>query len=556
MLVEVLCDQFISNGKQRGKIEFHPGLNTVLGDDPGSNSIGKTSFLMVLDFVFGGDDYIVKSADLQKEIGSHTVKFGFVFGNEKFFFSRSTDTFKEVTPCDENYSPIRDSISDKQYCDFLREKYGLSLEGLSFRNAVSRFIRVYGRETLNEKKPLRTAEKETESDSISSLLRLCDLYSTIKAQQDMADEAKDKRETFSKAKKYSFIKISNEKDLINNTHEIEALQASVNKLISETSSGFKDLDSEKKKAMSELQEHLAKCNDQEAALQSQLTYINSGKKYGGKSRIQKSVRSLQSFFPDININKIEQIEEFHSQLSGILKQEFLDAERKVKTALEYVGAEKKQIEEAMSEIAKETDLTKTVFSQYAAIDKKIHDLTLANDNYRKLKELKDIEESYKTALSELFLNSITDMELSINKKMQSINDCIYNGERTSPFLHFSSPKAYSFFTPHDSGTGSQYKGLIVFDLAMLELTRLPFIIHDSILLKQIADKPIEKILEQYESSSKQVFIAFDKVSSYSSRTQELLNKTCILRLSPEGNELYGRPWNKIEKGELHDDIQL
>ena len=554
MLIEVLCDQFISNGKQRGKIEFHPGLNTVLGDDPGSNSIGKTSFLMVLDFVFGGDDYVVKSADLQKEIGTHTVKFGFMFGNEKFFFSRSTDNFKVVTPCDENYSPIGDPISDKDYCSFLHEKYGLSLEGLSFRNAVSRFIRVYGRETLNEKKPLRTAEKETESDSISGLLRLCDLYSTIRAQQDMADEAKDKRETFSKAKKYSFIKISNEKELMDNAHEIEALQASINKLISETSSGFKDLDSEKKKAMNELQERLAKCNEQEAALQSQLTYISSGKKYGGKARIQKSVRNLQSFFPDININKIELIEEFHTQLSGILKQEFLDAEKKVQTALEYVRTEKKQIEEAMSEIAKETDLTKNVFTQYATLDKKIHDLSLANDNYKKLKELKEIEASYKSALSELFLHNISDMEISINNKMKSINDSIYNGEKTSPVLHFIDPKTYSFFTPHDSGTGSQYKGLIVFDLAMLDLTRLPFIIHDSILLKQIADKPIEKILEQYESSAKQVFIAFDKLSSYSSRTQELLNKTCILRLSPEGNELYGRPWNKIVKGESHDDI--
>ena len=87
--------------------------------------------------------------------------------------------------------------------------------------------------------------------------------------------------------------------------------------------------------------------------------------------------------------------------------------------------------------------------------------------------------------------------------------------------------------------------LAVAESTLTKLGYLFFLIvchwHDSILLKQIADKPIEKILEQYESSSKQVFIAFDKVSSYSSRTQELLNKTCILRLSPEGNELYGRP---------------
>ena len=54
MLVEVRCDKFISNGKTREPIRFHAGLNAVLGDDNGSNSIGKATLLMILDCVFGG----------------------------------------------------------------------------------------------------------------------------------------------------------------------------------------------------------------------------------------------------------------------------------------------------------------------------------------------------------------------------------------------------------------------------------------------------------------------------------------------------------------------
>ena len=56
MLVEVQCDKFIKNGQIREPIRFHTGLNAVLGDDNGSNSIGKSTFLMILDFVFGGSD--------------------------------------------------------------------------------------------------------------------------------------------------------------------------------------------------------------------------------------------------------------------------------------------------------------------------------------------------------------------------------------------------------------------------------------------------------------------------------------------------------------------
>lgn len=60
MLKEIFCDRFISNGKIREPILFHEGLNTILGSETGSNSIGKSTFLMILDYAFGGMDYIEK----------------------------------------------------------------------------------------------------------------------------------------------------------------------------------------------------------------------------------------------------------------------------------------------------------------------------------------------------------------------------------------------------------------------------------------------------------------------------------------------------------------
>ena len=41
MLKEISCDKFMMNGKVREPIRFHPGLNTIIGDSNGSNSIGK-----------------------------------------------------------------------------------------------------------------------------------------------------------------------------------------------------------------------------------------------------------------------------------------------------------------------------------------------------------------------------------------------------------------------------------------------------------------------------------------------------------------------------------
>ncbi len=63
MLKEIYCSKFKiggKNGETRPAIQFHEGLNVVIGDSNRSNSIGKSTMLMIIDFVFGGTDYIHK----------------------------------------------------------------------------------------------------------------------------------------------------------------------------------------------------------------------------------------------------------------------------------------------------------------------------------------------------------------------------------------------------------------------------------------------------------------------------------------------------------------
>ena len=61
MLVEISCDKFIDAGSVRAPITFSKGLNVVLGTETGTNSIGKSTFLLILDFVFGGEDYLTRA---------------------------------------------------------------------------------------------------------------------------------------------------------------------------------------------------------------------------------------------------------------------------------------------------------------------------------------------------------------------------------------------------------------------------------------------------------------------------------------------------------------
>jgi len=128
-----------------------------------------------------------------------------------------------------------------------------------------------------------------------------------------------------------------------------------------------------------------------------------------------------------------------------------------------------------------------------------------------------------------------------------LNDYVYDGAKQSPVFEISSSSRYEFSTPKDGGTGTAYRGLILFDISALSLTELPALAHDSYLFKNIEDEAIEKIMELYAREvGKQVFIAFDKASSYSEQTQKVIREHTRLALSRGGNELFGRSWGEKE----------
>ena len=144
------------------------------------------------------------------------------------------------------------------------------------------------------------------------------------------------------------------------------------------------------------------------------------------------------------------------------------------------------------------------------------------------------------------MNQAEVLENLLNEKMKELNTYIFGKSINNPEFHIETPKRYSFYTPNDDGTGTNFKGLIVMDLATLLLTSLPVLVHDSVVLKQISNESIEKIFEIYNSSKKQIFVAIDKENSYSIKTQEIILKKEILKLSSGGNELYGYDISKME----------
>ena len=546
MLIEIVCDKFIEHGKPREPITFHPGLNIILGSETGSNSIGKSTFLMIVDFVFGGTDYIAKLKDVQSNVGEHRICFAFKFQSGIYYFSRSSVNYTKVFVCDRDYN-IKDSVpwSIDNYTSFLQKEYELNLPGLKFRNAIGRFSRIKDA-FIDEKHPIQQVQREKESSGIEALLKLVELYSDIEKKLNIVKDAENKYDAFTSALKYKYIQsVSTKTDYKKNSLTIRELAKQLDELEKQYSDSLCGMAEIQAKIISDTKKELSKFRRQYSRLSSELDVMREDQNLNS-SKFRGNFDGLIHFFPNVNLKRIEDIEQFHESVTNILKGEFQKTEEQLLDALKLLKVEIDYRENYLKLLGLEANVPRVIFEKYSNIKNKINKLQEANDSYDKKKQLNDVKKSTREALDRVILDKVSIMQEKINSKMNELNDAIYDGKRSSPILRVKDSSHYEFFTPNDLGTGSKYKGIIVFDLSMLELTKLPIIIHDSIMLKHIEDNAIEKILELYTRTNKQVFIALDKKGSYSPKTQTIMQNSVVLQLGSDSAALFGKIWNGPE----------
>lgn len=556
MLVEVRCDKFISNGKVREPIRFHAGLNAVLGDDNGSNSIGKSTFLMILDFVFGGSDYVKKCIDVQENVKEHTICFAFDFDGQMHYFSRNTVNYNNVVKCDSEYQPLPDvePLSLQAYGEFLCEQYGLSAEGITWRGAIARFIRVYKRDTLDEERPLRSSKDEKAADAIKGYMRLFDRYSSVEAQIKQAATAEDEKEAFRKStQEYNHVRAAkNDKEKAANETRIAELEQQEQGLIADSDRGLLDLDSMTAQRLSELNEALINYRRQRALVQTQLNSVRRDMT-GEKRSFKRSFTDLERFFPNEEFHTLEEIEGFHQKLTKILEQEFTETERSLATTYALLGGEIAAIKEQITEIKNVPNVSQAILKEFAQITTELNNLRKANENYDELQRIKQVAADYAETRDAVIADELHTIENAVNQEMGSITlEILGDVTHMPPVLRLEKLNKYTFNTPNDGGTGAQYRGLITFDLANMALAPVPFVVHDSVLLKNIERAVFSAIIRVYNDQGqkgKQVFMAYDTLDAYDKETRELVEQNAVLQLSPGGNELFGWAWNKERQDE-------
>lgn len=535
MLKKIICDRFIQK-----EMAFHKGLNAVVGDDDATNSIGKSISLMIIDFAFGGEDYIHKNKDVVSNVGRHEFKFIFEFAGSEYFFKRDTSNYKSVAVCNRDFVAT-DYISSSEFNKFLQDKYDCSLEGLSFRDIVGRFFRVYGKENLNEKKPIQYFDKETTNVSIRNLLMLFDKYRDIQYLDNEVLSARERKNVLSSAMKKELIPNVNKSIYFNNKSSISNLENRLQRLKKEAIDSYIDI-----KAV--ISEDVILLREHKNELRIRLNVLKNRKRRITLNidhkiiPFKKELDKLKEYFPDFDSTKVAEVETFHAQLTNNLKYEMIKTQRDIETEIEKLEVELKNIDLELEERLSIKDAPKIAVDSLINIATEIKQLSEANRYYETEQVLDTTIKKSSKELRQERERALAEITSSINNKMATLNARIYSDGRRPPTLTITG-NSYRFDRFEDTGTGTAYVSLITYDLSILSLTCLPALIHDLPLIKNIEDHAFSNIVKIYTESNKQIFISIDKLPSYSEDTQKSISENTVLKLS-KNKLLFGINWKK------------
>lgn len=542
MLIEIQCDKF---APEHQIIRFNSGLNTVLGSAGGSNAIGKSTFLWIIDYVFGGESYYSLTDDIKKEIGPHTIYFTFEFEGQPYYFYRSTDDPKSVYRIDKERHFITKLTLD-EFRRFLFQEYKIGLPALTFSEITERFFRIYGRENTLEKYPLLVKPREQDEKAVDFLLKLFGHYKILASIKFMEEELGIKA---SQLKSRQRQKVDIDK-IESNQKTIESLRKRLQKLMKnseEAQLAMFGFDTQTFERITAVQKELNSIIRKRNRLQSQLNAIKSNIT-DSKAETASEFESLLRFFPNANLKAFEEIEHFHIKIREILGEEMDQEIYRLQPLIEEYDKEIRRLNRKIEESGIAKEMSERVLSQCVNVSKSIDRLEEETAELIHQKELQDARAEAEQKLEKLLLQQtekLGEIQDDINLRMETINGVVTEKQETAPLLYITPQKDIIFETPGNTSEGTAFKSLVVYDLSVLELRQIPAIIHDSNILKRIEDVHLEHILERYQSTKRQVFIAFDKADSTTEKAHRILEETAILRLS-DGNELFGRSWSKYE----------
>lgn len=533
LLREIRCKIF-----RKEVVRFHSGLNVVLGDEKATNSIGKSTLLMVVDFVFGGSTFLTWNKDVVRELGHHHYDFMFEFDGLEYRFRRETLTPDSVYACDQNYDPTT-SLSLSEFNARLKKLYGLPSPKQSFRSAVGLHLRVWGKDNLIPDLPLHASPNSSGRDCVDNLIKTYGMFEPIEQSDAESKKAEKQLKTLRAAQadelipkltktayKQAGIAVANlERDLASVRESLASYAVSLETIVNR-----EVLDLRKRKEIL-----LARRTILAGRLQRLELNIAGRRRLGAHN-----FRDLQRYFPEVNVERLAEVEHFHDGVAGILQEQLLQSMEGLRQEVDAIDAEVKEIDSKVSDAMRTVDQPEALVEHIYGVARSLEEAKASRQSYELATTTKEAVQLARENLTSVKQGIVWDVQKIVNAGMLRLTATALGETRRAPELWLSET-GYKFETFEDTGTGTAYLGMILFDLSVFESTKLPVIAHDSVLFKNISNDTVAKLIRQYTLVSKQSFIALDDVDRYGADAAKLLRELSVLQLS-DMSVLYIKDW--------------
>lgn len=540
MLKQIKCNLF-----NQSTIDFHAGLNVILGDNEAKNSIGKSSALLVIDFAMGGDSLLDDDAGAIEFLGHHSYEITFEFGGVPLFVTRSTKQADVVDICDSNHVKL-DDITVEAYREKLKNLYDLSELESSFRSIVGPFARIWNKGEADPDHPLAGNPKEKLGAGVARLVDLFERTGDVSVERAVLQTLQDKRNLMNKSMTAEIIPRITMTKYKANKKLIETNAQAINDIkdnFAGAITAYEALFDDKLRAIQQTKNEMVGKRNLVSARREKLQRDISGI----TPRLAANIALVAEFFPDANLERLEMVEQFHAKIGKLVSKE-------LKTELELLIANETEITTAITDLDQQIKLTLKAKGTPTDLFAKVFELKEVTDKakeenkfFEQKASIESSETATKTRLEAIYNKIFLEIEAAINQKLEKFNKLVYGPERKPSRLHLKKANSYSFTSRMDTGTGKSYAGLVGFDLSMLSLTRLPFVIHDSMIYKNIEIAATEHIIRILASfKNKQIFLAFDEAKKFNSTTQNTLNAKMVLQLHRD-KLLYTQDWRAKEK---------
>lgn len=559
MLKEIWSERFKKHDKPEKAILLKNGLNIVVGytetGEESGNSLGKSTFLHIIDYIFGGDSFLKTKSF--KNAGEHKIYYMFDFSGKKFRFCRTVSKKSVIYRCKADYTYLETDkfASLDDYKEFLATMYKLDISELSFREWISPFFKIFNKSPNFKDHPLMNSNSSSEQTEIHSLEKIFGRYSAIK---DMV-EVTLKKKNITDVKKYASKRnielkelnaISNPKDIMK---EIEVLESEKQKLLEDQSVYIKELDAKTSLRLAETDSQLSLLRRKRNIINSKIS--NLKKEISRESSPSaESFDLLKQFFPNVNLRKIEEIEKFHSSLSEILKTEYREKIEELTKRLLHIDESIRKLQNEYYSLSGNNDFKTSFLQEYARLQFEINNNREELEKYHENQRIANAAKEAKPILIQKekeILNEISDI---INPELNEFTKSVLGENYNKIELTFDETSKYSVSVTTDDGTSTTYLGPIAFDLSVLKLSSLPVVAHDSYLFSDTKGKRFDSLMSYYDSLNflpqKQIFISVHQrkiPNEFSEMTNQIINANRILTLTENGGELYGENWS-ITKG--------